>query len=1164
MPTKLTPKERLKLIERALKGDNISYLCKSAGISRTLLYRWIKRYKADQRKNKLLVLKPRQKEATPSRAVPSERIKLIFDFVRTHPEWSVGKIVENLPKDDKGKSLVGHHGVQNVLKHFNLNTVEKRQNFQKQPQNLQYPPDVYTKGVPESSTIGYEHTKQEILKPQFSEIRPQDRLAMIERVKLGEPVSRVCKIYGVSRTIFYRWLKRYEEAPEGKKLEALWEKKPVVDKYFNQAPEEYKQVVLSAVRQYPELSTHKLVWVLPQVGGRPILGNHGVQNVLHRYNLNTYEQRLAYAQAYRKPTFLTQFFGVFQTIFSLVGTQTSGVRAVIVRSTLIIALAVFLGTVFYGASGFINLVLKAPSITFSIGILFSFLALIFGMLFFLYSLKYYFAISVVLSFSRRTTEEEKREENGQSLLEKLFGVSISVITKHPSKEEGLYEGGGGLQPDLSRIRLERHPFVSIHIATYNEKKVVERLLTAATSLNYENYEVIIIDDSNDETIQILNKWRDHPRVKVVHRQSREGFKGGALREALKIMDKRAELIIVFDADFIPYPDTITQFLKYFQATSGTLDFRNQKSERNPIGAIQGYQWHVLNKSENWITRGIRSEYAGSYVVERSATEIYGGFKQIAGSVYMIRVDVLRDIGWGTSITEDFELSLKLYEKGYKVVYTPYVQAPSECVSTIRRLIRQRMRWAEGHSFNVKKMFLRLLFSKNLSFSEKAEFVYLSPYYLQAFFFMLGTFFWFTAEVVFRVVLPFWTEVWGWSLVFTNLLALPLLNMVGLFLEESEEKDYLGLGSFTALSYIIAPFQAYAAVKGFIAEKEGPWFRTPKTGRITDIFTPGRFYRFIFGVFGRPAIAPASQPVASNLTMQQFNHNQYLAYQTANNRFNSFSILPRRLKWLGRTVLAILLMITVSIYSLAYEVSEVYATNPTGTFRLHDAASAVLTTPASWQLQDAEDTTTSTATSIKYGKSAVLTARFRAGVSNNATSEDPAVVGPDYGWIFDTPFGSDGTIASGTWNFTICRTGTDTAGDFGYLRVRVYNVDASAGSITASTLLYDSGTNFSATDITLGTISNVSLTSATIGPFTTTRQYLFVDYFLIMTTNDGSAATDKVTFNAGLTTCATSPRVVTPAVTIPENLILLIFFVPFIPVLIKWLKKRRYSQYSVPA
>jgi cellulose synthase/poly-beta-1,6-N-acetylglucosamine synthase-like glycosyltransferase len=242
-------------------------------------------------------------------------------------------------------------------------------------------------------------------------------------------------------------------------------------------------------------------------------------------------------------------------------------------------------------------------------------------------------------------------------------------------------------------------------------------------------------------------------LKHIHRISRKGFKGGALDLALKYTQAEAEYISIFDADFVPYPDTLIQFAKYFEQVKAL------GTEGEKVAAVQGYQWHVLNKSENWITRGVRTEYAGSYVIERAGGEIYGGLKQISGSVYMISRKVLESIGWGSSITEDFELTLKLYERGYKVLYTPYIQAPAECVSTLKRLIRQRMRWAEGHSQNIKKMFWRLALSNKLTVAEKLELVYLAPYYLQAATFLLGTVCWFLSETVFKVTLPFWTSLY---------------------------------------------------------------------------------------------------------------------------------------------------------------------------------------------------------------------------------------------------------------------------------------------------------------------------------------------------------------------------------------------------------------------
>src|SRR5256885_12639370 len=105
---------------------------------------------------------------------------------------------------------------------------------------------------------------------------------------------------------------------------------------------------------------------------------------------------------------------------------------------------------------------------------------------------------------------------------------------------------------------------------------------------------------------------------------------------------------------------------------------------------------MLNASENWVTKGVRAEFSGSYVLERAGQELFGAMKMISGSVYMIRADVLRKLGWPTSITEDWQLTIRLYLAGYNVLYTPSIPAPPECVPELPPLITHRMRWADGH------------------------------------------------------------------------------------------------------------------------------------------------------------------------------------------------------------------------------------------------------------------------------------------------------------------------------------------------------------------------------------------------------------------------------------------------------------------------------------
>jgi len=442
-----------------------------------------------------------------------------------------------------------------------------------------------------------------------------------------------------------------------------------------------------------------------------------------------------------------------------------------------------------------------------IGLTASYLALVFGCLFFLYAVKYYASTILALGALGR---------------EKVAEGDTRTFTGDGERDE---------------------PFVSIHLPFYNEVNVARRVIKACLSLDYGNFEVLVVDDSRDETIGVLKEvgWRrPTPAVKFVHRRDRSGFKGGALSNAARYMDPRAEFVVVFDADFIPPQDILRRFVSHFRehdpsyAGSDFLPDYDAGGERGgkPVAAVQGYQLHHLNKSENWVTRGVRAEFSGSYMVERVAAERYGGMKMISGSVFMLRADALRRLGWGTSITEDWELTLRLYLEGYRVVYTPLIQAPAEIPTTIRALAKQRMRWAEGHTYAVKRYFRKVLGSAKLTTREKLEFLYFSPYYLQPLFLLVGTICWLVAEASHRYP-AFWSPAFGWSLTLSNFFAVPLMGLAGIFLEGDLRADCSGVLSFVALSYIIAPFQAYAALKGLLEPEEGTWVRTLKTGSITD-------------------------------------------------------------------------------------------------------------------------------------------------------------------------------------------------------------------------------------------------------------------------------------------------------------------------------------------
>lgn len=369
----------------------------------------------------------------------------------------------------------------------------------------------------------------------------------------------------------------------------------------------------------------------------------------------------------------------------------------------------------------------------------------------------------------------------------------------------------------SRRREVKDAFVSILVPTYNEARVIDRVLYACVSLDYENYEVVVIDDSTDETVDKLKKWAKHPRVKVIHRERRDGWKGGALNEGLKHLDPRSKFVLVFDADFIPQGDIIRRMLSAF------------RDER--VAAVQGAQWHILNVDESWVARGIRALLSAFYFFEHPARDVCGGLTQLNGSVMMIRRDALEAVGgFGTSITEDWELTLKFYEHGYRVVYEPSIRVPCECPATLKHVIRQQCRWGEGHTRNFRRYFWRVITQDELPTRTRLDFMLVGASYLQSVLSIVSLMLC-AISLLAGIKWPIPDPLAILLFVYANL-ANPLAMLYGMRREGAwhEKKDIIYA---IILSYMLAPFVAYASLKGLLLSK-GYFTRTHKTGHVTRV------------------------------------------------------------------------------------------------------------------------------------------------------------------------------------------------------------------------------------------------------------------------------------------------------------------------------------------
>jgi len=106
--------------------------------------------------------------------------------------------------------------------------------------------------------------------------------------------------------------------------------------------------------------------------------------------------------------------------------------------------------------------------------------------------------------------------------------------------------------------------VLVFLPTYNEKDNIGDLVEALNKLKINKEILIVDDDSNDGTLDIIKeKMKKIEYLNLIRRKGKKG-RGLAGIVALKYFIKSdCDILIEMDADFAHHPKYIPEFLKYF-------------------------------------------------------------------------------------------------------------------------------------------------------------------------------------------------------------------------------------------------------------------------------------------------------------------------------------------------------------------------------------------------------------------------------------------------------------------------------------------------------------------------------------------------------------------------------------------------------------------------
>ncbi|MBE9041111.1 glycosyltransferase, partial [Oscillatoriales cyanobacterium LEGE 11467] len=225
------------------------------------------------------------------------------------------------------------------------------------------------------------------------------------------------------------------------------------------------------------------------------------------------------------------------------------------------------------------------------------------------------------------------------------------------------------------------PTVDIFIPTYDEPAVIlRRTIIGCQAIHYDRKSIYILDDTRRSEIADLAKELG---CEYITRSDNRHAKAGNLNHA--IAKTNGDLIIIFDADFIPTQNFIERTAGFFQDRG--------------VGLIQTHQCFY---NSDIIARNLGLEEVLPHEFEmyyRQYQLMRDGARSVlcSGSAFMVRRSALEDVGGFVteSLCEDYYTGVSLAAQGYEVIYLDENLSAGLIAESMPAYLSQRQRWARG-------------------------------------------------------------------------------------------------------------------------------------------------------------------------------------------------------------------------------------------------------------------------------------------------------------------------------------------------------------------------------------------------------------------------------------------------------------------------------------
>ncbi len=246
-----------------------------------------------------------------------------------------------------------------------------------------------------------------------------------------------------------------------------------------------------------------------------------------------------------------------------------------------------------------------------------------------------------------------------------YGILLYLLVK----VRRLLAGRRGT-PDFEKL-----PSVTLVVAAYNEADILREKISNTLRLSYpeDKLEILFVTDgSSDDSPRIVGEYE---RIRLLHEAERKG-KIHAIHRAMQQVE--SEVVVFTDANTFLNREALLLIARHYAEPS--------------VGAVSGEKRvHIDSVSDATAGEGIYWKYESA--LKKLDSELYS-VVGAAGELFSVRRSLYEAVPEDT-ILDDFMISLKIAEKGYRIVYEPEAFAMEHASESVGEEFKRKVRIAAG-------------------------------------------------------------------------------------------------------------------------------------------------------------------------------------------------------------------------------------------------------------------------------------------------------------------------------------------------------------------------------------------------------------------------------------------------------------------------------------